>query len=108
MRAVLAALVALFVLVPTAQAQVTFTGVPSSPTNQFTFDIGFSAPGAVRYDCVHVFPDGSSSEQLACESPFAFRELEDGRHELRVVATDADGVQTPGAVAVVIDTQPPA
>ena len=34
MRFVVAALVALFVFVPAAQAQVTFTGVPASPTNR--------------------------------------------------------------------------
>ena len=43
MRFVVAALVALFVLAPAAQAQVTFTGVPESPTNLVTFDVGFTS-----------------------------------------------------------------
>src|SRR4051812_35766801 len=48
---------------------VTFTGVPPSPTNVSTFDVGFTADEPdVRFDCVHVFPDGTSSEQLDCHS----------------------------------------
>jgi hypothetical protein len=107
MRLVVAALVALFLFVPAAQAQVTFTDLPQSPTNRVTFDIGFEAPGAVRYDCVHVFPDGGTSSLPGCTSPFEFRDAVDGRHELQVTAFDGDGVPTAGSVAVVIDTVAP-
>src|SRR4051794_24211716 len=107
MRLVVAALVALFLFVPAAQAQVTFTGVPQSPTNRVTFEIGFEATGAVRYDCAHVFPDGGTSSLPGCTSPFEFRDVVDGRHELQVTAFDGDGVPTAGSVAVVVDTVAP-
>jgi len=108
MRFVVAALVALFVFVPAAQAEVTFTGVPPGPTNASNFDVGFSSPGAVRFDCVHVFPDTAPIEYLGCTSPFAFRDLADGRHELQVTATDAEGATTQNTAVVIVDRQEPA
>ena len=65
MRLVVALLV-LLVFAPSARADVTFTGVPASPTNKVTFDVGFSAPNAVSYDCVHVFPDGGTAPLPGC------------------------------------------
>ncbi|WP_028062906.1 Ig-like domain-containing protein [Solirubrobacter soli] len=108
MRLVVAVLV-LLVFAPAARADVTFTGVPASPTNTVTFDVGFSAgPNAVRFDCVHVFPDGNSTPMPGCTSPFEFRDVVDGRHELQVTAFDVDGAQiAQGAVAIVIDTVAP-
>ena len=80
------------VTIDTVAPEVTFSGVPASPTNLFTFDIGFTANDpTATFDCVHVFPDGSTSEQLGCDSPFEMRELTDGVHELRVTAKDAFG-----------------
>ena len=102
-----AALVVLLVLAPAARADVTFTGVPASPTNTVTFDVAFTAPDAVRYDCVHVFPDGGTSPLPGCSSPFAFRDVADGRHELQVTAFNADGEPTQGSVAIVVDTVAP-
>jgi hypothetical protein len=106
MRFVVAALVAFFVFVPAAHAQVTFTGVPATPTNLVTFDIGFSAPDADDYQCEHIFPD-LTSETVACnDKTFPFRDVTDGRHELKVTAAGPGGVQT-GSIAIVVDTVGP-
>src|SRR5689334_10103010 len=102
------ALLVLLVFAPAARADVTFTGVPTSPTNRVTFDVGFSAPNADHYDCVHVFPDGQSSTLPGCGTRFEFRDVVDGRHELQVTAFDAGGAAIDqGSVAIVIDSQPP-
>src|SRR5215216_4471216 len=95
-----AVLVALFVFAPAARAQVTFTDVPADPSPTFTFNVGFSAPDAARYDCVHVFPDLSTEEFRDCRSPFVFREAGNGRHVLRVTATDAMDVASEGSLVI--------
>ena len=93
--------------VPAAQAAGDVPGRSGYPAKLVTFDVRFEAPGAVRYDCVHAFPDGSTSIAPGCESPFAFVDLVDGPHELRVTATDATGATTQGTFAITIDTQAP-
>src|SRR3954451_24993652 len=84
------------VAVGSAGPTVSITSIPSSPTNQFTFGIDFTAsePDAT-FECKHFWPDHPEPEIVSCTSGWSFRELPDGQHRFEITAIDALGNRGP-------------
>jgi hypothetical protein len=81
----------------------TITGAPQDVTRARTATIRFAATGAgaggARFECSL---DGSVWQ--ACTSPTTFRDLDDGRHEVRVRAVSGGGVDaTPATASWTVD-----
>jgi hypothetical protein len=94
--------------VDTVKPVVTIDPVPS-PTREVHIPFNFAANEPVaRFDCTHVFPDASTQPYDDCQPGVMLRDLTDGTHGLRVVATDRAGNQSdPVTRQVTVDVTPP-
>jgi hypothetical protein len=80
---------------------VTITG-PSSPTNQSTATLSFSADRQASFQCSL---DGAAF--AACTSPQAFSALADGAHSFQVKASGVAGATSTTTYSWTVDTVPP-
>ena len=94
-------------VVDTVDPVLTITAGPSGLTRETNAVFSFTSPDATaRFECTHVFPDGSRST-IACESGWNPYDFEDGVHGFEIAAIDRAGNSGRDSRSLTVDTRAP-